>query len=132
MKLGEDQIFILDYLLCAKKACCISDTMYYYRDNVESAVHNSNPESVMESVRAFKELKQRNPLAKKQCDNMLLAWLLTLCISTNVTTKEIEKLYKDVTLEYCSPRCNIKNRIIYWLFCINHSLAIRLIKIAKR
>ncbi len=130
VKLGEDQIFVLDYLFYAQHACYICDALYYYRDNRDSAIHNPKPEYEIESVKAFKELKRRNPLAKMQCDNMLLRWLITLSRSKDVAIDEISDMYSDVTLDYCSPSCRTKQKIIWRLYEIDHKCAIRLVRLA--
>lgn len=131
VRLGEDQIFVLDYLLQTQKVCYIGDKLYFYRDNNESAVHNTKLEYEIESIKAFKALKKRNPLAKRQGDNMLFGWFLSLSLNKEISAERIINLYKDVTLSYCSSNHSVARKIIFRLYGINHRFAIYIIYLIR-
>ena len=99
VRLGEDQIFLLSHMQHCKRIQRIGDVLYFYRDNEQSAVNNPKPEYEMTSVRAFKELKRTNPIAKKRCDAMFMYYFIPLVISSNTPASVIKDLYKDVNLE---------------------------------
>lgn len=92
VRLGEDQIFLLNYMQYCKRLQSINDVLYFYRDNENSAVHKFTPEDIIISIRAFKELKNDNYLASKRCDTMLLNWFVSLTLSTRTPTYIIKEL----------------------------------------
>lgn len=115
VRLGEDQIFLLNYMRHCSRAQRIGDVLYFYRDNESSAVNNPKPEYEMASVRAFKELKRNNPIASKRCDAMLLSWFVSLILTSKTPVSVLSELYKDVHFEYISPRANSVERMAFHL-----------------
>lgn len=73
----------------------------------------------MASVRAFKELKRNNPFAKKRCDAMFMYYFIPLVISSKTPASVIKDLYKDVNLEYLSPRAHSVDKMAYYLMKVN-------------
>lgn len=132
IKLGEDQIFLLNYMQYCSKTQRIGDVLYFYRNNGEGAVNNPKPEYEIASVRAFKELKRNNPIAKKRCDAMLLSWFVSLTLSSQTAVKEMDSLFKDVYLEYLSPRSHSVGKIAYYLMKVNIPLAVVLLRTIYR
>ena len=119
VRLGEDQIFLLSHMQHCKRIQRIGDVLYFYRDNEQSAVNNPKPEYEMTSVRAFKELKRTNPIAKKRCDAMSMYYFIPLVISSNTPTSVIKDLYKDVNLEYLSPRAHTVDKLAFYLMKVS-------------
>ena len=124
VRLGEDQIFLLSHMQHCKRIQRIGDVLYFYRDNEQSAVNNPKPEYEMTSVKAFKELKQTNPIAKKRCDAMFMYFFIPLVISSNTPASLIKDLYKDVNLEYLSPRAQTVDKLAFYLMKVNIQLAV--------
>lgn len=124
VRLGEDQIFLLSHMQHCKRIQRIGDVLYFYRDNEQSAVNNPKPEYEMISVRAFKELKRTNPIAKKRCDVMFMYYFIPLVISSNTPASVIKDLYKDVNPEYLSPRAQTFNKLAFYLMKVNIPLAV--------
>ncbi len=124
IRLGEDQIFLLNYMQYCSRIQRIGDVLYFYRDNDQSAVNNPKPEYEMASVRAFKELKRNNPIAKKRCDAMMLSWFVSLVLSSQTPASLLRNLYKDVNLEYLSPRAHTVDKMAYYLMKVNIPFAV--------
>ena len=124
VRLGEDQIFLLSHMQYCNRIQRIGDVLYFYRDNEQSAVNNPKPEYEMTSVRAFKELKRTNPIAKKRCDAMSMYYFIPLVISSNTPTSVIKDLYKDVNLEYLSPRAHTVDKLAFFLMKVSIPLAV--------
>ena len=122
--LGEDQIFLLSHMQHCKRIQRIGDVLYFYRDNEQSAVNNPKPEYEMTSVKEFKELKRTNPIAKKRCDAMFVNYFISLVISSNTPASVIKDLYKDVKLEYISPRAQTVNKLAFNLMKVSIPLAV--------
>lgn len=132
IRLGEDQIFLLNYMQYCKRIQRIGDVLYFYRDNEQSAVNNPKPEYEMASVRAFKELKRNNPIAKKRCDAMFMYYFIPLVISSKTPACVIKDLYKDVNPEYLSPRAHTVDKMAYYLMKVNIPLAVVLLRTVYR
>lgn len=124
VRLGEDQIFLLNHMQYCKRIQRIGDVLYFYRDNEQSAVNNPKPEYEMTSVKAFKELKKTNPIGKRRCDAMLMNYFITLVLSSKTSASIIRDLYKDVNLEYLSPRARKVNKLAFYLMKVNITLAV--------
>ena len=78
----------------------------------------------MTSVKAFKELKRTYPIAKKRCDAMFLYYFIPLVISSNTPASVIKDLYKDVNLEYISPKAQTFNKLAFYLIKVSIPLAV--------
>lgn len=55
---GEDELFNIQAILCAKKYSFINNSMYYYRDNIYSATHSFNEKFVFSNDLFLIELKK--------------------------------------------------------------------------
>lgn len=119
VRLGEDQIFLLNYIQYCSRVQRVGDVLYFYRDNESSAVNNPKPEFEIASVKAFKELKRNNPIASKRCDAMLLNWFVSLILSSKTSVGEMKALFEDVTLEYLSPRAQCVSKAAFYLKNVN-------------
>ena len=124
VRLGEDQIFLLNYMQLCTRIQRIGDVLYFYRNNEQSAVNNPKPEYEMTSVKAFKELKRFNPIAKKRCDAMLLNYFIPLALSSKTPALVIKDLYKDVNIEYISPRAQTVDKLAFYLIKVSIPLAV--------
>ena len=124
VRLGEDQIFLLSHMQHCKRIQRIGDVLYFYLDNEQSAVNNPKPEYEMTSVKEFKELKRTNPIAKKRCDAMFMNYFISLVISSNTPASVIKDLYKDVNLEYLSPRAQTVNKLAFYFMKVSIPLAV--------
>lgn len=124
VKLGEDQIFLLNYMQLCTRIQRIGDVLYFYRNNEQGSVNNPKPEYEMGSVRAFKELKQTNHIAKKRCDAMFMSYFIPLVLSSKTPASIIKDLYKDTNLEYLSPRVQAVDKLAFYLLKVNIPLAV--------
>lgn len=129
VRLGEDQIFLLSHMQYCKRIQRIRDVLYFYRDNEQSAVNNPKPEYEMTSVRAFKELKRTNPIAKKRCDAMFMNYFIPLVLLSKTPVSVIKDLYKDVNLEYISPRAHTVDKLSFYLMKVSIPLAVVTLRI---
>ena len=129
VRLGEDQIFLLNHTQYCSRLQRIGDVLYFYRDNDQSAINNPKPEYEMESVRAFKELKQNNPIASKRCDAMMLNLFFSLVLSSQTPANVILDLYKDVNLGYLSPRVKTVGKMAYYLMKVNIQFVVVVLRV---
>lgn len=132
VRLGEDQIFLLNYMQHCSRAQRIGDVLYFYRDNESSAVNNPKPEYEIASVKAFKVLKHNNSIAQKRCDAMLLSWFVSLILTSKTPVSVLSELYKDVHFEYISPRANSVERMAFHLKKVSTLFTIVLLRTIYR
>ena len=128
VRLGEDQIFLLNHMQHCSRIQRIGNVLYFYRDNENSAVNNPKPEYEIASVKAFKVLKQNNPIASKRCDAMLLSWFVSLILSSKTSVSVLKDLFQDVNLEYLSPRSQDVSKAAFHLKKINIPLTVVLLR----
>lgn len=128
VRLGEDQIFLFNFMAHCTKVQRIGDVLYFYRNNEQSAVNNPKTEYWLETLKAFKELKNTNPVASRQCDNMFLDIFTFLSIDTDLPMKDIVKIFSDVTIRYCKPDRNYASRTIFYLYRFNLMLTIIILR----
>ncbi len=124
VRLGEDQIFLLNHMQYCKRIQRIGDVLYFYRDNEQSAVHNPKPEYEMVSVKAFLELKRKNPIATKRCDAMFMYFFMPLVLQSKTPASVIRDLCKDVDIMYPRPRARKMEKLAYCLIRVNILLTV--------
>ena len=129
VRLGEDQIFLLNYMQYCSRIQRIGDVLYFYRDNDQSAVNNSNPEYEMASVSAFKELKSNNPIAKKRCDTMMFNWFMSLTVFSDTPLQHINELFSNVEIEYLSPKSYKASKVAFYLIRVNIPLTVIILRL---
>lgn len=128
VRLGEDQIFLLNHMQHCSRIQRINDVLYFYRNNATSAVNNPKPEYEIASIKAFKELKQKNPIASKRCDAMMLSWFVSLTLLSKTPIYVIKGLFYDVEFEYLSPKSRSVSKIAFYLKKLDISLTIVLMR----
>lgn len=129
IKIGEDQIFILDYLKYADSVAKVPDILYYYMDNNESASHNQKIEDIIESVKVFGHRKRDNPIFYKRNDNALLGWFLDIVLSKHVSCNFVSDLYKGVRYAYCNQNLGLKYKLVSFFSNLSISFTFKLIRI---
>lgn len=129
IRLGEDQLFLLDYMQYCQSIMRIADVLYFYRNNENSAVNNPKVEYELASVIAFNKMKKTNPIASKRCDAMLLYYFVSLTLISRMPVSGIRKLYEDVSIDYINPGADIVSRYTYYLIKINVSFAVRILRL---
>lgn len=131
IKLGEDQIFIFNYLEKCKKAKKIDDVLYYYRDNINSAVNNPKIEYWFDTLEAFKELKRTNIIASWQCDDMFLDVFVRLIRDYDIKISEIVLIFSEIKIEHIKPTKSYKYKLVYMFYHKSIILTIFLLRLLK-
>lgn len=131
LRLGEDQIFLLNYIQYCKRIQRLGDALYFYRNNGESAVNNPKPEYEIASVKAFILLKSCNHLAQKQCDYMLLSWLTSLVINSATPSYELQNVFQNIKIKNLRHGACGSEKLLYCLQLISMPLSIRAGKLLR-
>lgn len=128
IRLGEDQMFLLNYMQYSFRNQRICDVLYFYRNNEASAVNNLRPEIEITSVEAVKKMKWNNPIASQCCDIMMLRSFLSLTQSLNTPVRVIRELFDDVTFDYLSPSADNMRKLAFYLKRVNLSFSIYVLR----
>lgn len=131
VRLGEDQIFLFSHMQHCKRIQRISDVLYFYRVNEQSAVNNPKPEYEMVSVSAFYTLRNNNRMAQKQCDIMIYSWFVSLVLKSNIKCSILYSLFKDIEINYFSPNISMLAKVGYRLYQTNLVVAIVILRLFK-
>lgn len=131
MALAEDQIFIMRVINHASKVRRISDVLYFYRDNNNSATHRPDYDKVWNSANKLLNFKIHNPWFADIVDRTLLSfnYLLTILVNED----ELDRL------EEFYGQCGINNangvnrgvKLFYYLCKIDFMLSAKIIRLLK-
>ena len=58
-------------------------------------------------------------MAKKRCDAMFMYYFIPLVLLSNTPASVIRDLYKDVKLQYLSPRAQTVNQLAFYLMKVS-------------
>lgn len=98
LKLGEDQIFVLNFMRNALRIRFLDKPMYYYYQNDNSAVHNQKGTDLIKSCESLVELGKNWSSIKAFVDTMCLILITDMIKIHDLSYAEINRLYK-----FCSP-----------------------------
>lgn len=131
MKLAEDQLFVLQSIYFSRRLEIISDVLYIYRRNGNSATSIGKPEDILMSCRHLIEFKQLNTWASHQIDNTILGFLVRMTVSNKIPDSDILSIYESSRIRYYD-RCRKNARAFYLLSRINLCLALKFFRISCR
>lgn len=75
MKLGEDQLFLYEYMEHSKRICKIDNILYYYNNNPKSAVNNEEMADMIYSCYRCISFKESYPETACRLDGLVLAYI---------------------------------------------------------
>ena len=94
LKLAEDQIFIFSILKNTTRIKYKQVSLYYYFQNPESAVHNSQSKDILLSCENLVKASAEWPVIKEHVDSMVINFILDMIKNNNIPYKLLEKIYK--------------------------------------
>jgi len=98
IKLGEDQMFIMQAIAGCHRLIKISDNLYYYFNNPASAVNNSKAIDMSNSIKALDAFRIKYPQFKKKIDCQIANFLVSIVAQNSTSNNEIISLYKSIKL----------------------------------
>ena len=131
VKLAEDQLFFFSFASVARRFQKIGDCLYWYRDNVNSAVNNSKSVDMIYSVKTLAKFKKKNQIWEAYVDQVNVTFLLKIICNNDLNLCLMKKLIRDANLS----NLQMISRGLPILFClackISYSLAIFLVKFRR-
>ena len=122
IKLGEDQLFIYEYILHANTCLRIPNILYFYRWNPHSATMSPKSSDCINSIITFQSYKKRN-LFETQVEKNICSWLFSIAKEHKQNISVMHKLVQQETFALVRPKRKIQ-RVFLTLWNINKRLAI--------
>lgn len=103
IKLGEDQLFVYEYI--ARSGFCrrIPDSLYFYRLNVNSASKNPKSEDSVNSLVAFRDFKYRK-LVEEYIQKGICMFLSHILKGREISLSQAYSLVKAETFSLVKPQ----------------------------
>lgn len=108
LKLGEDQIFLLNCIVKSRKVQSIDKCLYYYLDNdMGSSLLGYNPKELLCQLQNFVKFKCDYPISSPIVDNQIIASMSSLVITTNdfdTYLREVIKMKLNISRHFTFKR----------------------------
>lgn len=96
LKLGEDQLFIYDFISKASKLMYINKKLYFYRYNENSATNSMTYASIVDSIKVLKDYKTEHKIVSFKLDGIILDLYFKKIVFDNLKFKELIKFYEGL------------------------------------
>lgn len=124
IKLGEDQLFIYEYIFSSDKCIYINRMLYDYRVNEQSATKTMKHDDILMSIDAFLNLKKNYPVVTKKVNNILLCLFFDKAIIKREGMRCLMMIYKQMQITECPEVNSYSIKIFFYLSRFNRFLAI--------
>lgn len=114
LNLAEDQIVMLECIRYANKVQRISDSLYFYRDNLSGATHNQKSNDLLKACNALIGVGESWSVCKKHVDSEILTFILDIIRNNNTKISVLASLYKRAnigTVEAYTGSCKFFLRV---------------------
>lgn len=112
LKLGEDQLFVYEYIHFCRKCAKLAEIVYHYRSNPASSTHTPYFKDILDSIKAFKAFKYKNEFTGK-INETLFSLFMQLVMSDDVSVGYLYSIGKD--MDFTGVK---RDRIMLKLFCM--------------
>ena len=92
MKLGEDQLFIMNVIDNSTRLMKISDVLYYYYFNPCSAVNNPDIPAMMNSINILLHFRDEHPIFNRQVDKCIAGFFCSILAQKKSSIKDVVRL----------------------------------------
>lgn len=130
MKLGEDQLFLFEYLIKCNTCLKTDDILYSYRYNQNSATQNAKTEDCINSIIIFQTHPIRNVFEKNTQEN-IKTFIYTIIKNKDYKSSRIYKLIKYEKFNLVRPQ-RLIDHIFLFTFRYSKIIAIRLLYLFRK
>lgn len=102
VKLAEDQLFIYQYMTYAKRVVKLGDMLYWYRQNPNSAIHNSKTSDIMCSAHLLTDVKERHKEYEAKINKVQLLFMIDIILNKDMAIPEMKAFYKSLKIKEAS------------------------------
>ena len=94
LKLAEDQLFIMQYMVVANSFKSVNNVYYNYFNNSNGAVKNSKSEDMIKSLGTLDNFVRRYPIFEIVCFPLFDNFLALVFLNGDICTSKYKSLYK--------------------------------------
>lgn len=122
IKLGEDQLFVYEYIAHCGFCRRMPDSLYFYRWNVNSASRNPKSEDGVNSLIAFRDFKYRD-LVEEYIQKGICMFLSYILKGRKVSLSQVYSLVKAETFSLVKPQRKLQEYFLL-LWKLNKRMAL--------
>ena len=126
VKLGEDQLFVYEYIHFCRKCAKHSDVVYHYRCNPASSTNLPNFKNVVDSIEVFKSFKYRDEYDDK-INETLFSLYMQLVMNNEVSIQSLYIIGQGIDFRGVKPERKI-TKLFHLLDKISRKLAIIIVR----
>lgn len=102
LKLAEDQLFIYQYMTYVNRVVKLGDMLYWYRQNPNSATHNSKTCDIMCSAPHLTDVKEKHKEYESIINKVQLLFMIDIILNKDMSIPEMKVFYKSLKIEEAS------------------------------
>ena len=102
LKLAEDQLFIYQYMTYAKRVVKLGDMLYWYRQNPNSAIHNSKTCDIICSAPLLTDVKEKHKEYEAKINKVQLLFMIDIILNKDMSIPKMKAFYKSLKIEEAS------------------------------
>lgn len=114
IKLGEDQLFVFEYIVHCEFCQRIPNSLYFYRWNVNSASRNPKSEDCINSIVAFQNFRYRS-LVEEYIQKGIFMFLFSTLKERKISLSQVYSLVRTETFVSVEPQRKLqKYFLLLW------------------
>lgn len=102
VKLAEDQLFIYQYMTYAKRVVKLGDMLYWYRQNPNSAIHNSKTSDIMRSAPLLTDVKEKHKEYEAKINKVQLLFMIDIILNKDMPIPDMKAFYNSLKIKDAS------------------------------
>lgn len=102
IKLAEDQLFIYQFIAYSKRVIKLGDMLYWYRQNPNSAIHNSKTRDIMCSAPLLTDVKIKHKEYEAIINKVQLLFMIDIIMNKDMSIPEMKAFYKNLNIREAS------------------------------
>lgn len=117
IKIGEDLIFVTNYIKHCKQCLMLNRSLYFYRKNENGATFNMKKNEILKTLDAFSDLKSYTPEIEVRINNQLIELFCNKEVILNHRISKLRHLYQKLNIRETS---NIISNSVKWFKLISY------------
>lgn len=102
IKLAEDQLFIYQFMTYSKRVVKLSDMLYWYRQNPNSAIHNSKTCDIVCSAPILTDVKKMYKEYEAIINKVQLLFMIDIILNKDMSNSDMKVFYKSMNIKEAS------------------------------
>lgn len=123
LKLGEDQLFIYDFIMNASTMMYLDKELYFYRPNESSATNTMSFSSIIDSIKVLRDYRNQYQELALKLDEIILDMFFKRAMFKNMTFNELTELYRSLKIKRKTKTRSFSTTLFKKISCISIPLA---------